>query len=293
LAADLFSGKILSKLGATLEEAQSGINAISKDKSDFMPAISVRLEAVKNGWEEANKPPSLANADLTATLAEINQNMVTIPAGTFTMGCDGKRDGDCYDSEKPAHQVALSSYAISKYEVTQRQWQAVMGSNPSAFKDCPDCPVEQVSWNDVQEFLKKLNQLSGKQYRLPTEAEWEYAARGGAKSQSYLYSGSKEAGEVAWYSDNSADKTHPVGGKNANELGLYDMSGNVWEWCADWYATYSATASKNPTGPAKGVGYVFRGGSWFGTPRGCRAVYRSTGEPTIRYFNLGLRLVLQ
>jgi len=229
--------------------------------------------------------------DLNGILLEIFQNMISVPVGAFDMGCKEKRDGICENDEKPVHQVSLSAFDISKYEVTQRQWQAVLGNNPSRFTGCFDCPVEQVSWEDVQGFLKKLNQLSGRQYRLPTEAEWEFAARGGSKSQAYLYSGSNDLDAVAWYGYEKADKkTHPVGGKKANELGLYDMSGNVWEWCADWYGDYSDKTQTNPGGPDKGSYRVIRGGSWFVGTRRCRVSYRNHYTPGYRNYVLGFRL---
>ncbi len=161
--------------------------------------------------------------------------MVLVEGGTFTMGCTDEQVGDCNDDEKPAHQVTVSNFQIGKYEVTQAEWKAVMGNNPSEFKNCDHCPVHLVSWNDVQEFIKKLNQKTGKNYRLPTEAEWEYAARGGQKSNKTEFAGSQNLDAVGWYDHNSDSKPHPVGGKAPNELGIYDMSGNVWEWCADWY----------------------------------------------------------
>jgi formylglycine-generating enzyme required for sulfatase activity len=188
--------------------------------------------------------------------------MVLVKGGTFTMGCTAEQGSDCFDWEKPAHKVTLSDFYIGKYEVTQAQWIAVMGSNPSRFSDCENCPVEWVSWEDVQDFIQKLNTKTGLNYRLPTEAEWEYAARGGAQSWGYKYSGSNNVDEVAWFSDNSGKKTHPVGTKKANELGIYDMSGNVWEWCYDWYGYYSSEAKTNPKGASSASLRVLRGGSW-------------------------------
>ncbi|MDY4862168.1 MAG: SUMF1/EgtB/PvdO family nonheme iron enzyme [Candidatus Onthomorpha sp.] len=181
--------------------------------------------------------------------------MIKVEGGTFSMG--GR-----YDDEKPVHSVTLSDYYIGETEVTQELWEAVMGSNPSYYKGNNQRPVESVSWYDCQEFIKKLNQLTGKEFRLPTEAEWEYAARGGKYSRGYKYSGSNNADEVAWYGSNSGRTTHSVKTKKANELGLYDMSGNVCEWCNDWYGDYQSYSQTNPTGPSKGEYRVLRGGSW-------------------------------
>ena len=165
-----------------------------------------------------------------------------------------------------------------------------MGSNPSKFKG-DNLPVEQVSWNDIQEFITKLNTMTGKTFRLPTEAEWEYAARGGNKSKGYKYSGSNTLDNVAWYTNNSSSKTHPVGQKQPNELGLYDMSGNVWEWCQDWYGSYSSSSQTNPTGPSSGSYRVLRGGSWYHFARICRVSYRLNSDPDDRYNLNGFRLV--
>lgn len=221
-------------------------------------------------------------------------HMVEVAGGTFTMGCTTEQGGECYDGEKPSHQVILSPFSISKYEVTQAQWRKVMGSDPPNlnFKGCDECPVERVNWEEVQEFLRKLNTQTGKNYRLPTEAEWEYAARGGNLSRSYKYAGSNSLDEVAWYDANSGSKTHPVGQKNPNELGLYDMSGNVYEWCQDWKGDYSSSTQMNPTGAGSGSRRVFRGGGWEDGARGCRVSDRDSYSPTLRYAGLGFRLAL-
>ena len=166
-----------------------------------------------------------------------------------------------------------------------------MGSNPSHFKGAQN-PVERVDWEDCQEFVSRLNSLTGRTFRLPTEAEWEYAARGGKKSRHYKYSGSGNIGNVAWYNDNSGSSTHAVGTKTANELGIYDMSGNVWEWCSDWYGDYSAGAHTNPQGPSSGTYRVLRGGSWFKDASFCRVSYRGIGFPSYSDIIYGLRLVL-
>jgi formylglycine-generating enzyme required for sulfatase activity len=216
--------------------------------------------------------------------------MVFVQGGTFTMGCTSEQS-DCYDWEKPAHKVTVSSFNIGKYEVTQAQWVAIMGNNPSAFKG-DNLPVETVSWNDVQEFIRRLNTKTGKQYRLPTEAEWEYAAHGGNKSSGYKYSGGNNIGNVAWYGDNSGSTTHAVGTKQANELGIYDMSGNVWEWCSDWYDAYSSASQTNPTGTSSGSARVNRGGGWYNRASGCRVSARSSNSPGSSYIGLGFRLVV-
>ncbi|GBU22417.1 hypothetical protein R80B4_02326 [Fibrobacteres bacterium R8-0-B4] len=240
--------------------------------------------------------------NVSVTVNGYRFEMVPVAGGTFTMGCTGEQGSDCYDVEKPAHSVTLSSYYIGKYEVTQGLWRAVMGSsnNPSYFKKGDNYPVENVSWNTiVNEFIPALNRLTGKTYRLPTEAEWEYAARGGNKSGGYKYSGSNTLGSVGWYWDNipsqssgnSGYGTQPVGGKNPNELGIYDMSGNVWEWVSDWYNYYSSSPTNNPTGPTSGSYRVFRGGSWISGARNCRVSFRS-GYPGYSDFDIGLRLVL-
>jgi len=214
--------------------------------------------------------------------------MIFVKGGCFMMGSnDGESD------EKPVHQVCVDDFYIGKYEVTQKQWKEIMGNNPSRFK-CDNCPVEQVNWNDVQDFIKKLNTKTGNNYRLPTEAEWEYAARGGNQSKGYTYSGSNTIGSVAWYTGNSGSKTHTVGTKKANELEIYDMSGNVWEWCSDLYGGdyYGKSLKNNPAGPTTGSDRVYRGGSWNYNATSCRVAYRSSYYPIIRYYTLGFRLAL-
>ena len=221
----------------------------------------------------------------------ISIDMVRVEAGTFTMGATPEMKNPNND-EKPTHRVTLTNdYYISKYEVTQALWQAVMGKKPSKFKG-DNLPVEQVSWDDCQKFINKLNRITGKKFRLPTEAEWEYAARGGKKSRGYQYSGSNNLSDVAWYLDNSGEKTHAVGSKQANELGIYDMSGNVWEWCQDWYGEYNSSSQVNPIGANSGPYRVYRGASWSKAARLCRSSCRDCYMPSYRDFNIGLRLVL-
>ena len=232
------------------------------------------------------------------TVNGVTFEMVRVEGGTFTMGATREQGSDAYSWEKPTHQVTLSSYSIGKTEVTQALWQAVMGSNPSYFKGS-NLPVETVSWEDCQTFIRKLNALTGKKFRLPTEAEWEYAARGGNKSRGYKYSGSNTLSNVAWYDDNSADQTHPVATKASNELGIYDMSGNVWEWCSDWYGDYTSASQTNPTGPDSGFYSVFtgpsrvqRGGGYGTRARKCRVSRRDDMTPDFRNLEFGLRLAL-
>ena len=227
----------------------------------------------------------------TLTVNGIKYNMVWVEGGTFRMGATSEQDGDAYDNEKPAHSVTLSSYYIGKTEVTQALWKAVMGSNPSEFKG-DNRPVESVSWDDCQAFIRKLNALTGQNFRLPTEAEWEFACRGGNNSRGYKYSGSNYIDNVAWHDGNFGDKTHPVATKSPNELGIYDMSGNVWEWCADWYGDYSSGRQTNPKGPYDGSRRVRRGGSWYCDAGYCRSSLRYYCSPTDRHFYLGLRLAL-
>ena len=220
----------------------------------------------------------------------INIEMVKVEAGSFDMGATPETIYPDTD-EKPVHRVTLTNdYYIGKYEVTQALWQAVMGSNPSFFKGT-DLPVETVSWNDCQDFISKLNAMTGKRFRLPTEAEWEYAARGGKKSRGYPFSGSITLDDVAWYNENSGSKTHVVGTKQPNELGIYDMAGNVWEWCQDWKGSYSSSPQTNPTGAVSGSYRVCRGGSCLISAWYCRSSCRYNFTPDCDC-SRGLRLVL-
>lgn len=230
----------------------------------------------------------MTNAERQAIVGHIADNMVRVDGWTFWMGSTSGES-----EEEPVHKVTLSSYYICRFEVTQREWRAVMGNNPSSFTGSDDLPVECVSWVDCQTFISKLNQMTRKNYRLPTEAEWEFAARGGNKSHGYEYSGSDGIASVAWYSGNSSGETHPVGTKNPNELGLYDMSGNVREWCQDWYSSYPSYLQANPTGSISGSFRVSRGGSWLSyDAKYCRVSYRFNSTPGGRSYDLGLRLVL-
>ena len=241
--------------------------------------------------------------------------MVKVEGGTFTMGATAEQGSDYDSDELPTHQVTLSDYYIGKYEVTQQLWEYVMsysgtcadgssmsayasdvwlGSDPSSSYGVGDYyPAYYVSYYDIVDiFLPRLNKITGRTYRLPTEAEWEFAARGGKQSKGYKYSGSDNIGVVAWYTGNSGGKTHQVGTKEPNELGIYDMSGNVWEWCGDWYGSYSSSAQTNPTGPSSGSYRVLRGGSWNGSARSCRVSNRDYDFPSRRIYIGGFRVVL-
>ena len=253
---------------------------------------------------------SSSSSTRTYTANGVSFTMVQVPGGTFTMGATSEQGSDADSDESPTHQVTLSSYSIGQTEVTQELWQAVMGSNPSYFKGSKR-PVESVSWNDCQDFIRKLNNLTGQNFRLPTEAEWEYAARGG-RSGGTKYAGSNSIDDVAWYWKNSGDKylsgtdsdwdwdkiqknngrTHDVATKRSNGLGIYDMSGNVLEWCQDWYGVYSSSGQTNPQGPSTGSYRVNRGGSWNSIARVCRVSNRDCYDPAYRYNCLGLRLAL-
>ena len=235
----------------------------------------------------------------TFTVNGVSFKMVTVEGGTFTMGATPEQGSDAYDWEYPTHQVTLSSYSIGETEVTQALWQVVMGSNPSHFTGDLQRPVEYVSWNDCQTFINKLNLMTGKTFHLPTEAEWEYAARGGNKSRGYKYAGSNNIDDVAWYYYNIPSQTEgtegygtqPVATKAPNELGLYDMSGNVYEWCEDWYGSYTSVTQTDPDGPASGSYRVLRGGCWYFIARCCRVSYRDS-SPGLYWFSIGLRLAL-
>ena len=248
---------------------------------------------------QSGATPTPSSDNRTFTVGGVQFKMVFVEGGTFTMGATSEQGDDAYDDEKPTHSVTLSSYSIGETEVTQALWQAVMGSNPSYFSGSQK-PVEQVSWDDCQNFIIKLNALTGENFRLPTEAEWEYAARGGNKSRGYKYAGSNNIDNVAWYWDNIPSQssgsagygTQVVATKSPNELGLYDMSGNVYEWCQDWYGSYSSGSQTNPTGQASGSGRVSRGGSWINGARSCRVSLRDDGGPTYRSIIIGLRLAL-
>ena len=277
----LFFMMLAFSMGAA---AQPQITRKPKPKKEQAKPHNVQRNQ-KPAANQSQKPkPKVAYKNKTFTVNGVSFNMVYVAGGTFQMGSNV---GD-YD-EKPVHSVTLSDYYIGQTEVTQELWQAVMGSNPSDFKGAKN-PVNNVSWNDCQEFIIKLNRLTGGRFRLPTEAEWEYAARGGNKSRGYIFSGSDYLGSVAWYEDNSGDEVHPIGSKSANELGLYDMSGNVFEWCSDWYGSYPSSPQTNPTGASSGSGRVLRGGGYCFKESNCRTAFRSSIVPASRFYSFGFRL---
>lgn len=272
-----------------------------------------RLLSLFNTSEKpiAPPPPIVENHKIFPDLPLTD--MVRVEGGMFMMGATPEQFSAALDSEKPMHSVRVSDFFICKYAVTQQLWEYVMNyngacadgstinSNPIVWpggkpaKGVGDAyPAYGISYEDiVGVFLPRLNQITGKEYRLPTEAEWEYAARGGRSSMKCKYAGSDNADDVAWCWDNAEEQAHPVGEKQPNELGLYDMTGNVWEWCSDWLGDYRISTPPNPTGPLSGSARVYRGGGWYSRAASCRISYRNSGEPTLRNDRLGFRLVCQ
>ena len=263
------------------------ITKIMKTKIFFSAAILILFASVSSAQDSS----SVSFVDFTDS--SINVEMVFVKGGAFTMGCTAEQGGACYGNEKPARSVTLSDFYIGRHEVTQKQWMALMGDNPSLWKG-DSLPVENVRWDDVKTFIEKLNAMTetGMEYRLPTEAEWEYAARGGAVSGSHVYSGSSGVGDVAWYEDNGGNKTSPVGSKVPNELGVYDMSGNVWELVGDWFGDYDAAPRSNPSGPPWGSYHVMRGGSWSSGVRACRVTHRMSLAQGFSSGDVGFRLAI-
>ncbi len=273
--------------------------------------VAKRMASIAVGLLEQPKRETLeeikerVEASLRVEVPPDTEGFIYVEGGSFQMG---STEGD--DDEEPVHTVRVDSFYMGKYEVTQAEWEEVMGSNPSYFKGT-NTPVESVSWYDAVEYCNKRSQREGltpvytingesvtadwnaNGYRLPTEAEWEYAARGGNESKGYKYAGSDNVDQVGWYSGNSGRKTHKVGGKSPNELGLYDMSGNVWEWCWDWYGSYSSGSQTNPKGPSSGSSRVERGGGWYGLAGHLRSAYRNLYSPGDSDLNLGFRLVVR
>ena len=275
------------------KQGYSDYNSTLIVKEGETSMLTAKLEKPKAEQTVTVSNPETTSSvgNLVITVGNVSFTMVRVEGGTFLMGATSEQGNDAWKDEKPVHQVTLSPYYIGETEVTQALWKAVMGSNPS-FRKGSNSPVDWVSWNDCQKFIKKLNKKTGRNFRLPTEAEWEYAARGGNKSLGYKYSGSNNLNDVAWYFENTRSQTPDVKTKQANELGLYDMSGNVDEWCQDRYGGYSSDSQTNPSGPSLGVDHVYRGGSWSGGDSYgyCRVSKRFYEFPDHHHPGLGLRL---
>ena len=263
------------------------LQLLGRDAPRYREALRL-LNEVEGGTSRPAADSSARSADSdplgAAPMGPSGMEFVWIPAGKFRMG---STSSEAFDDEQPVTQVRISrGFWLGKYEVTQTEWEAVMGSNPSSFNGCGHCPVEEVSWNDVQDFTSRLNAQEGREvYRLPTEAEWEYAARAGTKGDRY---GDLDA--IAWYGDTSGRRTHPVGGKAPNAWGLHDVLGNVVEWVGDRYGDYIGGSVTDPQGPGSGPGRVIRGGCWVGAAKHSRTSNRNVSPPDVRYDFLGFRL---
>ena len=285
---------VTSLISYLLSNNSEGISMVNADtNNDGNVNIGDVTQLIRHllSGEELDPKEDPDENTLTFTVNGVTFTMVAVEGGTFTMGGTPEQGDDALDWEYPLHQVTLSNYAIGQTEVTQALWEAVTGTNPSRFHGRPENPVELVDWNDCQTFITQLNALTGKQFRLPTEAEWEFAARGGNKSQGYKYAGSNDFEEVGWHSEN-CNTTQPVGSKKANELGIYDMSGNVWEWCQDYWGDYTSDPQTDPTGPETGDQRIRRGVGWNGSIPNGRVSHRSSREETYKYNSQGLRLAL-
>jgi formylglycine-generating enzyme required for sulfatase activity len=288
----------ISDVAALIDYLLSGNDALvpGKPDVDLNGAITIADVTTLIDYLLSDRWPG----ETSFTVNGVTFKLLDIAGGIFSMGATPEQEEGAHDNEKPVHEVALSPFSMSVTEVTQELWLAVMRTNPSRFSSNLNRPVENVSWNDCQVFIAKLNELTGQNFRLPTEAEWEFAARGGMNSQGYKYAGSNDLDEVAWYNYNahavgssSPDYgTHAVATKAPNELGLYDMTGNVWEWCQDWSGTYSEAQQINPTGPETGTNRVMRGGGWTNYPSLLRIAARAGYKPTFKGNFTGLRLVL-
>ena len=285
------TAKFCNECGAKLEpQLKSCTNkdcpdygkAILPAEAKFCPCCGYAI----GGYVSNNNERNVVAMDKEVfTVEGVSFTMIAVQGGTYTMGATSEQGSDAYDEEKPAHKETVSDFMIGETPVTQELWQAVMGSNPSDFTGDMQRPVECVSWDDCQAFIRKLNQLTGQNFRLPSEAEWEYAARGGNRSKGYKYAGSNDVDAVAWYGGNSGNTTHPVKTKQPNELGIYDMSGNVWERCQDkWCDDYNS--------PRDSGFRVLRGGSWNDLARGVRVSDRDYFAPGRRSYDEGLRLAL-
>lgn len=274
-----------------IPESTSSIDFIESDDSEWrVYGIQLKSSYMSKSSAASDNQSVSSQEQKNRIIRQAIENMVRVVGGTFTMGATSEQVSDAGKDETPIHVVTVYGFYISKYEVTQDLWAAVMGYNPSHYHGGLRHPVEMVSWNDCQVFINKLNQLTGYKFRLPTEAEWEYAARGGDESKNYKYSGSNSVYDVAWYKQNSAGESHEVGIRVPNELGLYDMSGNVCEWCQDWFGEYSETTQSGPQGPPDGHSRIVRGGGWDIDASSCRTSYRNYLSPNTKLQSLGFRL---
>ncbi len=263
-----------------IDPANGKIMNILKELLPDAKKVEDQASVVATPLEEEPKKVAPKSEDLP-------YEMVFVKGGKFRMGSEyGAAD------EKPVHPVSVRDFYLGMYEVTQEMYQKVMGSNPSRFSGCAQCPVESVSWNDAQAFIKKLNEMTGLKYRLPTEAEWEYAARGGVKTKNTRFAGSDQANDVGWYKDNSAFKTKPVGGKKPNELDIFDLTGNVSEWAEDWFERYTLDEKENPMGPTEGQAKVFRGGCYGNSDMQTTVAERSFAPPETKGSMVGIRLAM-
>lgn len=302
----ILSARIIDVETVQLMNSAEEIAGISPDKMEqSCRSLVAKLLSPQSATDWAVKSSKPRFEDYTETVFGINMQMIWVEGGTFMMGCTSEQGSSCYDNEKNVHRVTLDGYYIGKFEVTQGQWEKVMGTSiyqqrnkaNSSWPLCgvgSDYPMYCVSWEEATAFCEELSRRTGKKYRLPTEAQWEYAARDGNKNGGSKYSGSSSVDMVAWYDGNSGSSTHPVGTKRDNLLGLHDMCGNVWEWCRDRYASaYSYAESQNPQGPSGGSYRVIRGGSWGGDARICRVSARSGDSPGYRSRYFGFRVVCE
>jgi formylglycine-generating enzyme required for sulfatase activity len=282
-------GSIKITLELSPGQAQELLWAAKRGEFEAYGVIEAELKEVVESSSILIKSSAQTVFTFETWTNSIGMEFVSIPTGTFMMGSSDS-DTEAFDHEKPAHRVTISPpFYLGKYPVTQAQWEVVMGMNHSWFKGA-DRPVENVSWNDVQAFMRKLNEREGvDHYRLPTEAQWEYACRAGSNTRYHFGDDAARLGEYAWYNDNSGGQTHPVGQKQPNAWGLYDMHGNVWEWVRDWYGSYTANPVTDPIGPTSGVDRVFRGGSWGNDAQGVRAASRYANDPGIGFRRIGFR----
>ncbi len=310
----VFGEKYISCRMVNVESAEIEQTANTRSPMSSMDELMDACAALAKGLTGGSVPTRRASnskkssgttttgQDYTETELGLDLKMVYVEGGSFLMGCTSEQS-DCSSDEQNVRRVTLDGYYIGMFEITQKQWELVMGTSinqqkskaggSSLYGEGPDYPMYYVSWEEAMTFCQELSRLTGKTYTLPTEAQWEYAARGGNRNDGTKYSGSHSADLVAWYDSNSGSSTHLVGTKRANGLGIYDMSGNVWEWCKDWYAdSYQSYQTNNPEGPSSGSSRVCRGGSWSDNASGCRVACRNSSTPSLRCINLGFRVVL-